>query len=98
MPYYAETGCSHPPNRLTLRITLLLIDKTAKLASSMVITKLIAHIMSLHIRFRGPQIWFQISNLPTYRGVSYQSMMEAHEMQILPHSHPLFAPLVFEIS
>ncbi len=84
-----------PPNRLTLRITLLLIEKTAKLTSATVITNLIAHIMGLHIRFRGPKIWFQISNLPTYRGVSYESIMEAHEMQILPHSHPLFAPLVF---
>jgi hypothetical protein len=23
MPYYAETGRSHPPNRLTLQITLM---------------------------------------------------------------------------
>jgi hypothetical protein len=25
MPYYAETGCSYPPDRLTLRITLLYV-------------------------------------------------------------------------
>ncbi len=26
MPYYAETGCSHPLNRMTLLITLFNVD------------------------------------------------------------------------
>ncbi len=78
---YYRFGLKDPNLAYGDDINIIIIDKNSK---TNIITNLIAHIMGLHIWFRGPKIWFQISNLPTYRGVSQQSIMEAHEMQILP--------------